>query len=275
MRLAVAQTIDKQLIVTRSSPVRSSRSTRTSTRLTDPVAGAWSQYTLDNAAANENYLAAVEARHGVLGRLLHDVEQRRTCEAVRALRRHVRESGIPYENQLEDSQLFFGDTLDNGTWDLGEWAWVGSPGLCRSHRASTTCGIPRHRHRRPTTTAGVSRGCRHRRCDRSLREVRDEHERDRRHDELTALIAEAEHILADELVIPPALRPSCDGCRWGTRSAASSTTRPRQPHLEHRGLVPHRSLVHNVRRSREREPSGAPLFAVQTRPSPRGRSLCR
>jgi ABC-type transport system substrate-binding protein len=36
--------------------------------------------------------------------------------------------GIVYENQLEDSQIFFGDTLDNGTWDLGEWAWVGSPG---------------------------------------------------------------------------------------------------------------------------------------------------
>jgi peptide/nickel transport system substrate-binding protein len=37
--------------------------------------------------------------------------------------------GITYENQLEDSQLFFGETLENGVWDLGEWAWVGSPGL--------------------------------------------------------------------------------------------------------------------------------------------------
>ncbi len=37
--------------------------------------------------------------------------------------------GIVYENQLEESQIFFGETLDNGQWDLGEWAWVGSPGL--------------------------------------------------------------------------------------------------------------------------------------------------
>ena len=36
--------------------------------------------------------------------------------------------GIDVELQLEDSQLFFGETLDNGTWDVGWWAWVASPG---------------------------------------------------------------------------------------------------------------------------------------------------
>ncbi len=40
----------------------------------------------------------------------------------------VAESGIEVELQTEDSQLFFGDTLENGDWDLGLWAWVGSPG---------------------------------------------------------------------------------------------------------------------------------------------------
>ena len=38
-------------------------------------------------------------------------------------------AGIEYENQLQDSQIFFGETLDFGLWDLGEWAWVGSPGF--------------------------------------------------------------------------------------------------------------------------------------------------
>ena len=38
-------------------------------------------------------------------------------------------AGIVYENQLEDSSLFFGETLDFGNWDLGEWAWVGTPGF--------------------------------------------------------------------------------------------------------------------------------------------------
>jgi peptide/nickel transport system substrate-binding protein len=37
--------------------------------------------------------------------------------------------GIIYEIQLEDSSLFFGETLDFGNWDLAEWAWVGSPGF--------------------------------------------------------------------------------------------------------------------------------------------------
>ncbi len=36
--------------------------------------------------------------------------------------------GIEVELQLEDSQLFFGETLDDGTWDVGWWAWVSQPG---------------------------------------------------------------------------------------------------------------------------------------------------
>jgi peptide/nickel transport system substrate-binding protein len=36
--------------------------------------------------------------------------------------------GFEVELQLEDSQRFFGETLDRGTWDMGLWAWVGSPG---------------------------------------------------------------------------------------------------------------------------------------------------
>jgi peptide/nickel transport system substrate-binding protein len=36
--------------------------------------------------------------------------------------------GVEVELQLEDSQLFFGETLDNGTWDVGWWAWVAQPG---------------------------------------------------------------------------------------------------------------------------------------------------
>ncbi len=39
------------------------------------------------------------------------------------------EVGIEVELQLEDSQLFFGDTLEQGRWDVGNWAWVGSAGM--------------------------------------------------------------------------------------------------------------------------------------------------
>jgi peptide/nickel transport system substrate-binding protein len=37
--------------------------------------------------------------------------------------------GVIYEAQLENSSLFFGETLDFGNWDFAEWAWVGSPGF--------------------------------------------------------------------------------------------------------------------------------------------------
>ena len=36
--------------------------------------------------------------------------------------------GIEVELQLEDSSLFFGPTLENGSWDFGQWAWVVAPG---------------------------------------------------------------------------------------------------------------------------------------------------
>jgi len=39
------------------------------------------------------------------------------------------EAGIAYEAQLEDSSLFFGESLDFGNWDMGEWAWGGNAGL--------------------------------------------------------------------------------------------------------------------------------------------------
>jgi ABC-type transport system substrate-binding protein len=40
----------------------------------------------------------------------------------------LNDAGIGAELQLEDSSLFFGQTLDNGTWDVAAWKFVGSPG---------------------------------------------------------------------------------------------------------------------------------------------------
>ncbi len=36
--------------------------------------------------------------------------------------------GIEVVLELEDSQLFFGDTVGGGTWDAGNWAWAGISG---------------------------------------------------------------------------------------------------------------------------------------------------
>jgi len=38
-------------------------------------------------------------------------------------------AGIPIEVELYDSSIFFGEMLDDCTWDVGQWAWVGSSGL--------------------------------------------------------------------------------------------------------------------------------------------------
>ncbi len=40
--------------------------------------------------------------------------------------------GIDVELQLEDSQVFFGDTLNDGTWDIGWFAWAWNPGASRA-----------------------------------------------------------------------------------------------------------------------------------------------
>ena len=113
-------------------------------------------------------------------------------------------SGIPYENQLEDSQLFFGETLDNGKWDLGEWAWVGSPGLSgliSIHDVWDPEAPPpdgSNYYRWGTEDSSVI-------DDATARfaEVRDEMNATIDNATLITLIEEAENILADELVILP------------------------------------------------------------------------
>jgi peptide/nickel transport system substrate-binding protein len=113
-------------------------------------------------------------------------------------------AGIPYENQLEDSQLFFGETLDNGAWDFGEWAWQGSPGLSglvAAHDLFDPEAPPpdgSNYYRWGTTDSSVV-------DDASVRfaEIRDLVNATVDEQELTDLFAEAEAILADELVILP------------------------------------------------------------------------
>ncbi len=114
-------------------------------------------------------------------------------------------SGIPYENQLQDSQLFFGETLDNGKWDLGEWAWVGSPGLSGligihdvfDPEAPPPDGANYYRYGIAEEGAFTDA------ASERYAEVRDEMNQTVDPDELTALINEAENILADNAVMHP------------------------------------------------------------------------
>jgi len=206
MRLAVAQTIDKnvltdEILAGQVEPLTSYVDAFSPTLSTN----AWSQYTVDNAAANENYLAAVEAA-GVECSVVFSTTSNNDAR-VKMSELFVgmfEKSGIPYENQLEDSQLFFGETLDNGKWDLGEWAWVGSPGLSgliSIHDVWDPEAPPpdgSNYYRWGTEDSSVI-------DDATARfaEVRDEMNATIDNATLITLIEEAENILADELVILP------------------------------------------------------------------------
>ncbi len=206
MRLAIAQTIDKrvltdEILAGQVEPL-SSYVEAFSPTLSQ---GSWDQYTVDNAAAAESYATAV-AEEGkdcsvVFSTTSNNDARVKMSELFVGM---FDASGIPYENQLEDSQLFFGETLDNGKWDLGEWAWVGSPGL------SGLIGI----HDVWDPEAPPPEGSNYYRWgtedssvinDATARyaEVRDAMNATVDSAELEALINEAENILADNLVIFP------------------------------------------------------------------------
>ncbi|MBT8196916.1 MAG: hypothetical protein KJO84_00285, partial [Acidimicrobiia bacterium] len=124
--------------------------------------------------------------------------------------------GFAYENELEDSSIFFGETLDNGAWDLGEWAWVGSPGLTGLVSIMDVfdpeAGPPegQNYYRWGTEDSATIN-------DDTARfaEVRDAMNATVDNDELTALIQEAEALLADNVVIIPLYARLDPGAIWG------------------------------------------------------------
>jgi len=206
MRLAAAQTIDKrvltdEILAGQVEPLESYVDAFAPTLSQQ----AWSQYTVDNAAAAENYAKAVEASGTECSVVFSTTSNNDARVKMSELFVGMFEkSGIPYENQLEDSQLFFGETLDNGNWDLGEWAWVGSPGLSgliSIHDVWDPEAPPPdggNYYRWGTEDSSVI-------DDASARfaVIRDEMNATIDNAALVTLIEEAENIIADELVIIP------------------------------------------------------------------------
>lgn len=144
------------------------------------------------------------------------------------LERQLEAVGIDVELDLEDSSLFFGSTLDRGTWDMGLWAWVGSPGLAglvSIHDIFDPNGPPPdgmnfYRWGTPAVT-----GSDEPEFDQGVSFVRDEHterfaevvaamNRTVDRDGILALIAEAEEILADQVVIIPVYGRLDPGVVW-------------------------------------------------------------
>ncbi|MEA3511431.1 MAG: ABC transporter substrate-binding protein, partial [Actinomycetota bacterium] len=131
MRQAVGLAIDKELLVNeifggQGEPLDSYVSAYSPTLSQE----AWAQYSFDSAAAGERYAAAVEETGKECSVVFSTTSNKdarvRMSELFVGM---FAAAGIPYEHQLEDSLIFFGETLNNAKWDLSYWAWVGSPGL--------------------------------------------------------------------------------------------------------------------------------------------------
>jgi peptide/nickel transport system substrate-binding protein len=166
----------------------------------------WAQYNFDSAVAGELYAAAVEETGKECSFVFSTTSNNDARVKMSELFVDMfTAAGIPYENQLEDSTLFFGETLDNGLWDFGEWAWVGSPGLSGligihdlwDPEAPPPDGQNYYRWGVEADGSYVD--------DATARYavIRDEMNQTVDPDELTVLFAEAENILADNAVMFP------------------------------------------------------------------------
>jgi len=217
MRTAVAHAINKRLIVDellagQVEPLDSFVTAYSPTLSQD----AWAQYAFDPAAAADAYATAVTETGKTCSSVFSTTSNNDTRVKLSELFVGMfADAGIPYENQLEDSQLFFGETLDNGKWDLGEWAWVGSPGFSNLV-ASLDLFDPEapppdgsNYYRWGTEDSSVI-------DDATARyaALRDEANATVDTAELTALIAEGENILADQLVIIPLYSRLDPGAAW-------------------------------------------------------------
>jgi len=136
--------------------------------------------------------------------------------------------GIEYENQLEDSQIFIGETLDFGQWDMGAWAWSSAPGYYSlvsffdlvDPDAPPPDGQNFYRWGTPEVTRAPIRDFRQGPSsvidENSMRfaELRDEMNETFDTAQLGELITEAERILADQVIFIPLYARTVTAAAW-------------------------------------------------------------
>ncbi len=179
---------------------------------------AWDQYDFNPTKAGELWAQAVteEGRDCsvVFSTTSNNTARVRLSELFLTM---FEEAGIPYEADLEDSQLFFGETFVAGNWDLGEWAWVSTPGLAGLvgiHDVFDPESPPpdgNNNYNWGTVGSSVEGSA------DTLRyaELRDEMNATVDDAELLALFNEAETLIADNVVIIPLYARLVVGAAWG------------------------------------------------------------
>ncbi|MEN8113613.1 MAG: ABC transporter substrate-binding protein [Actinomycetota bacterium] len=216
-RRAVAHLVDREAIAAIVSPHATALSS-----YVDPFVPAlshqsWDRYTYDPEAASEilerlRNEAGVEAITAVFTTSNRGDVRVQMSEALRAMFEAV---GISYENRLQDPQVFYGPTLQEGKWDLGQWAWVGTPGmswLVGIHDVFDPDGMPprgSNYYRWGTEDSSVVDEYTER-----FANIRDLMNASVDDAQLVDLFAEAEEMLADQMVILPLYREPAIAVVW-------------------------------------------------------------
>ncbi|MEA2001955.1 MAG: ABC transporter substrate-binding protein [Actinomycetota bacterium] len=205
----------------------------------DPLgeAGPWAQYSPDITKAQSLLQEACDAAgHDcaadrpllVFSTSSNSDERPRIAEKLVGMLGAV---GIGVEIQLEDSQLFFGETLDNGTWDVGWWAWVLTPGATGSLAALDLFdpdapppdGMNFYRWGTPDSSVQDDAVDRFREVLEILRGTVDT-------TEIKSFAAAAEQILADNAVIIPVAARRVAGAVWADEIAGYQLNTSRSAH---------------------------------------------
>lgn len=127
----------------------------------------------------------------------------------------LREAGLDAEFQLEEPDLFFGPTFDNGSWDIASWGLGAAPGTAPAASllsAFDPDGLPfvgTNYFRWGTIDSVVSGESIER-----YRALADELRAEIDPDAAEALMVEMEQILADEVVIIPLVVRDDVGAAW-------------------------------------------------------------
>lgn len=141
----------------------------------------------------------------------------------------LREVGIGAQLQLEGSDLFFGSTLDNGSWDVSTWRIGAGEGLGAAmdfFRVYDPDGLPfvgENYFRWGTVDSRVSSEATQR-----YREIVDQLDRTVDRDEILALLVEAEQILADEVVLLPLIVSHLEGTGYWPAAVTGVASNPHQ-----------------------------------------------
>lgn len=204
-RRAVAHAIDHEALAA-ANPAWAPISSYLDVAVPGLSSSAWDRYPYDPATARTLLDGVREATgvgdiRAVFTTTSNAAERPRIAEALAGMLGDV---GISYETDLEDSVLFFGDTLSNGTYDIGMWAWVADPthiGLVGMLDVFDPAGPP------PDGSNYYRWGTR----DSSVRDEQTARFAEIKRlanasvdvDEVDALVAEAEALIADQVVVIP------------------------------------------------------------------------